>query len=305
MLSRYGLAVAVFLCAAGVFMSVPCMAGEAGLAARYPLDAGIGQDPAVLYYLDFDNRRDTYGWFGWKQGYGWTDDPANVVAGGGALEIQQIKGTHTPSEIHPTLPETDVAYVRWYRKWEPGYDFTQHKMPGVYARAPGVGGGGAGIPPNGYDKYSSKLYVDWNRVPRFYSYYPDQKGAYGDGLLPNLVDPAEVTLEANRWYCFEMMIKANNAPSHDGELKMWVDGELVGHYENMRFRDTNSLKINEFTYSAYVGGTWTSARDQKLWDDQIVVATEYIGPMVVPEPLSIAMLAVAATGLVRIRRVRC
>ena len=157
-------------------------------------------------------------------------------------------------------------------------------MSGVYAKAPGVGGGGAGIRPNGRDKFSCKLYVDFRRRPRFYTYHPEQKGPYGDGLLPNLV--ADVPrMEAGRWYCFEMMIKANHAPRRDGELKMWINGKLVGHHKNMRFRDTNTLKINELTYSAYVGGGWVSKRDQKLWDDQIVVATRYIGPMVkAPSP---------------------
>ena len=48
------------------------------------------------------------------------------------------------------------------------------------------------------------------------------------------------------------------------------------------FAGRGALKINQFTYSAYVGGKWVSRRDQKLWDDQIVVATRYIGPMARP-----------------------
>jgi hypothetical protein len=266
----------------GFFITPPAGTGTGtggtGLAAKYPGDQGLGDDPSVLYFLDFDNQQETEDWHTFKEGYAWTNTPENVYCGDGALEIQQKEGTHVPSEIHPEIAETDVAYVRWYRKWEAGYDFTQHKMSGVYAKANGVGGGGAGIPPTGYDKYSCKLYVDFSSYPRFYTYHPEQVGDYGDGLHMNLVDP-KIQVEAGRWYCFEMMIKANNHPNRDGELKMWIDGELVGHYDNMRFRDTNDLKINEFTYSAYVGGTWVSERDQKLWDDQIVVATEYIGPV--------------------------
>jgi len=248
-----------------------------GIAARYPGDRGLEKDPAVLYYLDFDNESKTKSWAGMKAGYGWTEEKENVFAGKGALEIQQTKGTHNPGEIHPRLKETDVAFIRFYRKWSEGYDWTQHKMPGVYAMAPGTPKGGAGVKPNGTDKYSCKLYVNYNGCPMFYSYHPDQKDGYGDGLRPNL--GGSIKLKTEQWYCFELMIKANNAPEHDGELKMWLDGKLVGHHQNIRFRDTNDLKINEFTYSAYVGGHWTSQQDQKLWDDQIVVATEYIGPM--------------------------
>mgnify|MGYP006300395035 CR=1 FL=1 len=220
------------VCALALMAAPTPAAAQQGLASKYPGDKGLAKDPAVLYFLDFDNKAATLAWSKGKQGYGWTGAKDNVFAGAGALEIQQRKGTHEPYEIHPKIKESDQVYVRWYRKWQVGYDFTQHKMPGVYAKAPGASG--AGKKPDGTDKYSCKLYVDFNQYPRFYSYHPEQKGIYG---------------------------------------------KLVGHYKNMRFRDVNSLKINEFTYSAYVGGSWTSEKDQKLWDDQIVVATTYIGPL--------------------------
>ncbi len=257
-----------------------CSSAEAqegpGLAANYVNDEGLASDPAVLYFLDFNDEAESMAWSDGVEGYGWTDEPDHVFSGGGALEIQQTVGTHNPYEIHPEIEETDVAYVRWYRKWETGYDFTQHKMSGVYAKAPGASG--AGEIPTGYDKYSCKLYIDFDREPRFYSYHPEQPDIWGDSPHMNLVD-TPIQVEADRWYCFEMMIKANTVGERDGELKTWIDGELVGHIEGMRFRDTDELKINEFTYSAYVGGDWTSERDQKLWDDQIVVAREYIGPL--------------------------
>ena len=271
------LARAVALSVPIVLLSSWTLAQEGpGLAANYPNDEGLADDPAVLYFLDFDDEAETMAWANGTEGYGWTADPAHVYSGGGALEIQQTTGTHDPYEIHPEITETDVAYVRWYRKWQPGYDFTQHKMSGVYAKAPGASG--AGEIPTGYDKYSCKLFVDFDRYPRFYTYHPEQDGIYGDAPHMNLVDPA-IQVADDRWYCFEMMIKANTVGQHDGELKMWIDGQLVGHIEGMRFRDTDELKINEFTYSAYVGGSWTSEQDQNLWDDQIVVATEYIGPL--------------------------
>ncbi|MHC4717750.1 MAG: polysaccharide lyase, partial [Planctomycetota bacterium] len=253
-------------------------AGGRGIAASYPRDRGIEKHPAVLLALNFDDPKATAAWYGKQPGYAWTGRAANVYSGGGALEVRQVKGTHTPGEIHPTLPAGDVAFVRWYRKWDKGYDWTQHKMSGVYAWAGRPRGGGAGRRPNGRDKFSCKLYVDFARRPRFYTYHPEQRGGCGDGLGPNLVREVP-RMRTGRWYCFEMMIKANDAPKRDGELKMWLDGRLIGHYRGMRFRDTNELKINQFTYSAYVGGTWVSRRDQRLWDDQIVVAREYIGPM--------------------------
>ena len=234
----------------------------------------------ILYFLDFNDRARAEAWFGRRRGYAWTNRKGNVLAGSGALEIRHTRGTHLPGEIHPQIAPSDRVYVRWYRRWEKGYDFTQHKMPGVYAKAGRTSG--AGVRPTGRDKFSCKLFVDSRRYPAFYSYHPDQKGRFGDHLKQNIGEPVRV--EPERWYCFEMMIQANNAPQRDGELKMWIDGELKGHYKDLRFRDSNRLKINLFTYSAYVGGTWVSKRDQKLWDDQIVVARKYIGPIEVKSP---------------------
>lgn len=254
---------------------------EYGLAANYPADAGIEKDPAVLAATGFDAPDWAVSAFEYTRdlpkGYEHTTDPSIVHSGKGSLQIQQIKDTHQPYEFAPPLPESDIVYVRWYRRYESGYEWTQHKMPGVYARAEDQPRGTAGERPTGLDKYSCKLFVDWNAQPAFYSYHPDQKGPYGDHFKQNIGSP--VILETERWYCFEMMLKSNTPGLHDGELKMWINGVLKGHVHNLRFRTSATLKINEFTHSAYVGGNWTSKRDQKLWDDNLVIATEYIGPL--------------------------
>jgi hypothetical protein len=260
------------------FLLISGVASAQSLSEQYPLDEGIENAPEVLYFQSFDDETETKEWTNDQTGLGWTSDPDHVFQGTGALEVQHINGEHYPHELYPEIAETDVAYVRWYRKWQSDYEFAGHKMPGVYAYAGRYYGGGAGEKPDGYDKFSCKLYVTENQYPRFYTYHPDQQGPYGDMPDLNLVNE-EYTLERDRWYCFEMMIKANNPPEEDGEIKMWIDGELVAHHDGMRFRDTSDLKINTFTYSAYVGGDWTAKRTQNLWDDQIVVATTYIGPI--------------------------
>lgn len=262
----------------------PATTPERGLASGFPLDRGLASHPSVLLFLDFDDGDETAAWIGDHEGYAWTGDPAHIFAGAGALEMQQTAGTHQPHEIHPPLPPTDVAFVRFYRRYPAGYDFTQHKMPGVYAYADGHRGGGAGQVPDGYDKYSCKLFVNFDGYPRFYSYHPEQRGPWGDAPPMNLVE--EFALQTERWYCMEMMIRANDPPASNGELMMWIDGRRVAHYQGMRFRDTPDLRLNVFTHSAYVGGNWVSERDQQLWDDQIVVATQYIGPMASHPPPS-------------------
>lgn len=277
-----GLIVASFMIFLAFSHGESALAAELGLASKYNNDLGIEQDPSVIAATGFESAqwaRDTFGYTRQlPDGYEHTSDPAIVLSGRGSLEIHQKAGTHQPYEFAPKIPASEQVYVRWYRRYDAGYDWTQHKMPGVYAKASSAQNGTAGVKPTGCDKYSCKLFVDWSGKPAFYSYHPDQEGIWGDHFKQNIGTP--VTLQSERWYCFEMMLKSNTPGEFDGELKMWIDGELKGHIKNLRFRTCGTLMINEFTHSAYVGGSWTSQRDQRLWDDNLVIAREYIGPMV-------------------------
>jgi hypothetical protein len=267
----------LIFCAINIFADV-----EMGIAINYPEDEGIKDHPSVMHATGFETPAWHINEFGatsdLKTGYEHTTDENIVLTGEGALQIQQTQGTHYPNEFYSILEETEIIYLRWYRRYEEGYDWIQHKMPGVYAKVDPMAFGGPLTKPTGYDKYSCKLYVDFDGKPAFYSYHPDQPQDWGDHFAQNIGD--QIVLESERWYSFEMMIKANTPSVYDGELKMWIDGELKGHITEIKFRDTADLKINLFTHSAYVGGNWVSEQDQKLWEDNLVIATEYIGPMV-------------------------
>ena len=95
-------------------------------------------------------------------------------------------------------------------------------------------------------------------------------------------------IEPGRWYCVEVMLKANSKPDKaDGEQAFWIDGELYGRFTGFRWRTTDELKINSFWLLYY--NTDQPARHNKdphpesrvmeVWFDDIVVATEYIGPI--------------------------
>jgi hypothetical protein len=130
---------------------------------------------------------------------------------------------------------------------------------------------------------------------------------WGNGLKP--VRPALVPRD--RWQCVEVMIKPNSAPDlADGELALWLDGNLTAHifkgakrdpwtgmgfslmeregeaFEGFRWRTSPELKINFFWLLHYV--TENAARQNRIqnpnpvnrvWFDNIVAATEYIGPL--------------------------
>lgn len=52
-------------------------------------------------------------------------------------------------------------------------------------------------------------------------------------------------LALNRWYTIEQYVKLNTLGKHDGVLMAWIDGRLVLHRYDIRFRDTSQLKIEK------------------------------------------------------------
>jgi hypothetical protein len=86
-------------------------------------------------------------------------------------------------------------------------------------------------------------------------------------------------LENNRWYCIEQHVRLNTPGENDGVLRGWVDGRLVFEKTDVCMRDVEDLKIEAVWLNVYLGGTWTSRKDQHLYIDNVVIARKPIGPM--------------------------
>jgi hypothetical protein len=83
------------------------------------------------------------------------------------------------------------------------------------------------------------------------------------------------------------MVKANTPGQLDGRIAVWLDGNLVADFTNLRLRDTTSLKFDKFTAGLHAYRNNVSIAQK--WYDNVVAATSYIGPMVqsgavVPRP---------------------
>jgi hypothetical protein len=148
-----------------------------------------------------------------------------------------------------------------------------------------------------------------------YAYWPYQRSNYGDHWYPDgFVVPYDVGLgadgqvignrgdwlafpnnypdfkpmpnwlpERGRWYCYELMVKANTPGKNDGEVKYWIDGNLVSDFPNLNMRSIASLQIDD---AVLVLHAIHSEQVNKEWYDNVVVAKSYIGPMagVTPTP---------------------
>jgi hypothetical protein len=144
----------------------------------------------------------------------------------------------------------------------------------------------------------------------FYNYWmgmkpytsgPNAGKYYGNEFIsPN----ANASLDMTAWHCIETMIKHNNPNDSTGELKLWINGQLIGHYGKGFPNGTwNQANFNEGTGSPFEGFRWRSNPNvvfNYIWMknysdnnvsnpsnndvlyDHIVVAKKYIGPIYNP-----------------------
>lgn len=267
-----------------------------GIAAAYPGDAGLAGHPSVLLVSDFES--DT-----WADA--WTsvsDQPAPTRVGseeangfttlsGSALRVRVAAGSnYGASLVYKYMDETgnepEEAYMRYYLRIGDDWNPTDGgKLPG-FSGTYGVAGWG-GRPVDGTDGWSARgtyrtVVPDGNPLARHsaignYVYHADMAGQYGDVDL--WLQGCAGLLDKNRWYSVETYVKLNTPGQNDGVLRGWVDGRLAYERTDWRWRDVNTLRIEQVWMNFYHGGTATPPSDLHVYIDNVVVATEYIGPM--------------------------
>ncbi|MBN1816808.1 MAG: hypothetical protein JW828_05580 [Sedimentisphaerales bacterium] len=270
--------------------ALPSLPQGQGLATRYPDDKGIRQDPRVLFVEDFEQGSLEEIAKRWGQIY----KPENVSLSGdihsrspGSRSVRIKDNGHLFT--HPK--GVDTLFARFYVKFHEKTGYIHHFVHIVADADPQPWPkGGAGETPAGDRKFSTGIEPTghWGKfappgVWNFYTYWHEMKTKWGTVYIGK-----ETPIEPSRWYCVEVMLKANSTPqAHDGEQAFWVDGELYGHWGGFNWRTTDDLKINTFWLLYY--NTEQPARHNKdphpesrimeVWFDDIVLATEYIGPV--------------------------
>jgi hypothetical protein len=290
----------------GALVPLPALPqGDHGIASHYPNDQGIDVDPAVIFHDDFESG-DLRNWDNWfqKADIRFAEEPANVHSGRRSLEftVPQQEAELSNGVVRDFKEGQDVVFLRYYSKFDRGFDQigSSHNGAILEARSPGLPDATPGIRSDGKNKFIASL-ENWRgeaatQSPgrqNVYVYDPEQRSRYGDHffpsgtVLPNSEQPndfgpdfvprPDFTPELDRWYCFELMVKANTPGRRDGRIAFWVDGKLTGDFPNLRLRDVDSLKINRAVLSLHIRNN--TIRVNKKWYDDVVAATSYVGPM--------------------------
>ena len=184
--------------------------------------------------------------------------------------------------------EPEEAYFRYALRladnWRPTLD--GGKLPGLSGTYGRAGWGNRAV--DGTDGWSTRgafyrMAAEGNPLYGLerigsYVYQPDHQGEYGE--VWEWGEGGTAPLALNRWYTIEQYVKLNTLGKHDGVLMAWIDGRLVLHRYDIRFRDTSQLKIEKLWMNVYHGGTKPPGKDLSLYVDDIVVARRYVGQFV-------------------------
>lgn len=235
-----------------------------------------------------------------------------------SLQMSATVGVDEGGFLYQQLPRgVETLHARFYVQFAEDADYIHHFVAlGGYQPATPWPQGGAGERPRGDDRLSVEVgpHTDEGRLPPpgywgFYNYWhemqPDGHGQYWGNLL---YPETRQMIPRGRWQCVEVMVRLNTMPeTPDGALALWLDGRRVLQvqrgtrlsppagrrevrrdgtpFEGFRWRRSRELKLNYFWLQHYV----TEALFQRLgkrphainrvWFANVVLATEYIGPL--------------------------
>ena len=271
-----------------------------GLAAGVAGTDALKQHPSVIFADDFESGEVGEGWDEARNANGnvlalvpvddaATEDRAPV--GARSLRITAHLGKDTGGGMTKWFPSSKDVYVRFYTRFDGDSDYIHHFVTlranrGLTGGDRWSGFGGAGNLPKGDRRFSTALepWGNWGRWPapgrwNFYSYWHEMKGSpdgryWGNGFRPQ----QQPDIPKDRWICCEFMLRHNSPGQADGEQAFWIDGELRGHWKGINWRTDEILKANSLTLESYVTDRWTKNAINTVYFDNLIIASDYIGP---------------------------
>jgi hypothetical protein len=307
----------------------------AQIANSYPNDVSIENDPNVVFAEMFeqetiDNMLTSSGYqtLTMLSHINFSPSVPAGSSGNQSLKLTTIENSNLyndPNEDANILKRfstgiSDSVFVRYYVKYNSAHTFHH---TGVW-----IGGTdpanscwpcnipGRTIPTSGDSAFVVGTEIRGNATQSaqafskfgFYNYWMDMNqfttgpnaGQYfgNEFISPN----SEASINMDSWNCIELMLKLNN-PVNDstGELKLWINGQLIAHYgkgfpdgtwdeaafiegagspfEGFRWRSNPAVVFNYIWIKNYATNNDLYPSENDVLYDHIVVAKNYIGPI--------------------------
>lgn len=196
-----------------------------------------------------------------------TQDASGVFAK--VLQVRYPKGSASPTVSRKYgaplggtgfygnlgISPKNALRLSYYVRFSNNFDFVKGgKLPGLFG---GTGNSGGDIP-NGKDGFSTRLMWRKNGDGEVYAYLPTSK-KYGTSI-----GRGSWQFKPGQWYHLEQQVELNQPGKNDGRIQVWVDGKSVINQNKLKFRTTDSLKINGIFFSTFFGGddpSWATPKD--------------------------------------------
>ncbi len=232
---------------------VPLLEGNNGIAARFPGDNDIENDPDVLFVERFDEKTVEQVFSRWNEAkhgddMSLSDDVVPGSADGQSLLMTQIGGKNSGPHLYRQIvsDETGKGYEQLYARFyvkiasdcSPIHHFgtcmggnnppTRWPMVSAGNRTDGNKSFWSGIEPHGGNKF-------WD----YYTYWHEMRACpTGSHWGNTFVRDKNLVVEKDKWVCVEVMMKMNDpVNSYTGEQAFWIDGKLwrkdgqiISHY---------------------------------------------------------------------------
>ncbi len=233
-------------------------------------------------YLDepFNNSSWTHGWADAAVGSRNHTVMQQAHTGTG-LGVAINKGAHFGTaaywrfENHGYKPP-ERAWFRYWLRFDTPVE-GKGKLPGYTGRY-SASGQGRIAPSATQPGWSARMTYAPGDTPQdiqigFYTYHLDQEKAYGESSW-FLED-----IHVGEWYCIEGLVALNDIGESNGELRGFVDGNLVLAEGGWQFRSPTQkfVKIRDFWLDIYSGGRIGAATNMHLTIDSVALGTGRIG----------------------------
>jgi len=229
----------------------------------------------------------------WYDGSLFLIDKGHPIEGVGCLEYRWKEKTTTPASstgIRHLFEPTDVVFSRCYVRLSPGWGWTgrafhPHLMHFMTTENGPYHGPAASHLTVYIEPWNGKLRLATQDIQNKDQPHGLTQGPLKGGYNGRLFDSKSQLFNDDQWHCVEAQFQLNSIdvaadkPNPDGIVKGWFDGELVIDQTDvvLRSMDFPNMKFNQYLLTPYFGpGLLPQA--QALWIDDLVVATNRIGP---------------------------
>lgn len=215
--------------------------GNTGIAARYPGDIGIENDPDVVFVATFEGSVDEIV-SRWESVSGKdimtkSDETPPGSGGKQSLLLTRPEGTMEGGHLYRRLENDeggygyDQLYYRFYMKFNKEHDPIHHYGGAFWGLNPPTphAQGGAGSRPEGDKRWITQIEPGGFQRWHNYTYWqhmggsPSRGQTWGNTFEYNVPLPA---VPKEQWICLELMVKMNDIGDTNGEMAWWVDGKL-------------------------------------------------------------------------------